>query len=158
MFGGIPKWSNGLDCKSGGSAFVGSNPTASIMLFANSVLQGNSGLGQAIAHYTGLGHIISIPLTDSQSYDLLVDMGGHIRKVQVKTTTHKRRGVYIVDLRTKGGNMSGIGKTKKIDKSIDEVFILTGDGQRYIIQRAYLEEKATLTLGPEMLNYRVWPT
>lgn len=28
-FGGVPEWLKGPDCKSGGSAFVGSNPTPS---------------------------------------------------------------------------------------------------------------------------------
>ena len=30
--GGIPEWSNGPDCKSGGSAFAGSNPASPIYL------------------------------------------------------------------------------------------------------------------------------
>ena len=31
--GRVPEWPNGPDCKSGGSAFVGSNPTAPMLLF-----------------------------------------------------------------------------------------------------------------------------
>src|SRR5690606_26515489 len=35
--GRVPKWSNGTDCKSVGSAFVGSNPTAPIAFWLSPV-------------------------------------------------------------------------------------------------------------------------
>src|SRR5690606_36637073 len=36
-YGGVPKWPTGSDCKSDGSAFVGSNPTPSTITFAGVV-------------------------------------------------------------------------------------------------------------------------
>lgn len=58
----------------------------------NSKLQGNVGM----AFYSKLGRIVSIPMTDSQDYDLLVDNGENILKIQVKTTTQvdKRTGNF----------------------------------------------------------------
>lgn len=38
----------------------------------------------AIAYYSKLGWTISIPVTDSQDYDLIVDTGTKLLKVQVK--------------------------------------------------------------------------
>ena len=32
IFGGVPKWPTGADCKSAGNAFVGSNPTPSTIV------------------------------------------------------------------------------------------------------------------------------
>lgn len=53
----------------------------------NSKKQGDMGMCYAIAYYSKLGWTISIPVTDSQDYDLIVDTGTKLLKVQVKTTT-----------------------------------------------------------------------
>ena len=41
---------------------------------------GNAALGTAIGYFTNEGHTVSIPLTDTQDYDLLVDIKGVIKK------------------------------------------------------------------------------
>lgn len=56
------------------------------------------GLGAAIAYFTKNEQTISIPLTDSQKYDLVVDFGDNLRKVQVKTSTFQRYGRFEVHL------------------------------------------------------------
>ena len=80
-------------------------------MFSNCVnfkKQGDVGMCYAIAYYSKLGWTISIPVTDSQDYDLIVDTGTKLLKVQVKTTTQKSNyGVYIANLKTCGGNRSG---------------------------------------------------
>ena len=38
--GEVPKWSKGSDCKSDGTAFTGSNPVFTIVLFQNDKLKG----------------------------------------------------------------------------------------------------------------------
>ena len=55
--------------------------------------QGNIGMAYAIAYYTKLGYVVSIPLTDSQDYDLIIDTGIKLLKVQVKTTDFKTKMV-----------------------------------------------------------------
>lgn len=73
----------------------------------NSKAQGNIGLGMAIAYFTAKKFIVSIPLNDSQSYDLVVDMDGSLKRVQVKTTSRKKTSSkYEVELRSTGGNKS----------------------------------------------------
>lgn len=42
----------------------------------NSKKQGDVGLGTDISFFTQRGWTVSIPLTDSQDYDLVVDEGG----------------------------------------------------------------------------------
>ena len=65
---------------------------------------GNASLGTAIGYFTNSGCIVSIPLTDIQDYDLLVEFDDVIRKVQVKGTTFKTNyGVYQVSLKSSGG-------------------------------------------------------
>lgn len=39
--------------------------------------QGDAGLGVAIGWFTTHGYTMSVPLTDSQDYDLIVDDGNH---------------------------------------------------------------------------------
>ncbi|HEY4409058.1 MAG TPA: group I intron-associated PD-(D/E)XK endonuclease, partial [Acidimicrobiia bacterium] len=47
----------------------------------NSRVQGDAGLGIAIAYFSRLGVRVGIPLTDSQPYDLLIDNRGELSRV-----------------------------------------------------------------------------
>lgn len=77
--------------------------SSKVLASMNTKLQGNIGIGQAIAYFTSLGYIVSLPLNDSQKYDLIID-NGKLLRVQVKTTrTKSKYGVYEVSLTTNGG-------------------------------------------------------
>ena len=43
------------------------------MIFDTNKEKGNSALGIAIAYFSTNGYIVSIPLNDTQDYDLIVD-------------------------------------------------------------------------------------
>ena len=43
------------------------------MNFSTNKEKGNSGLGIDIAYFSSHGYIVSIPLNDTQDYDLIVD-------------------------------------------------------------------------------------
>jgi len=122
----------------------------------NSKKQGDAGLGVAIGWFAANGVTVCVPLTDSQSYDLIVD-DGRLRRVQVKTTSHRNSdGRFRVELRTKGGNRSGIGKTKVLDPSqIDEVFIVTSDNDLFRIPADMLAGTSTISLGSRHEKFRV---
>lgn len=74
----------------------------------NSKKQGDVGMCYAIAYYSRLGWTVSIPITDSQDYDLLVEnTDNNILKVQVQVKTSRyltEGGTYQVSLKTCGGN------------------------------------------------------
>ena len=126
--------------------------------FRNSKKQGDAGLGIAIGWFTEQGYTVCIPLTDSQDYDLVVEIKPPIlSRVQVKTSTYQTpRGSWEVGLRTAGGNRSGIGKIKKLDpKAVDYLFIVTGDGSRYLIPSAEVCGSSRITLGNKYLYFRV---
>ena len=53
------------------------------MIDSTNKQRGNCGLGLAIAYYSTHGYTVSIPLNDTQDYDLLVDKDGKIESVQV---------------------------------------------------------------------------
>ena len=50
----------------------------------NSNQKGNIALGQAIAYFTKHGYVISLPLNDSQWYDLIIEKENIFQTVQVK--------------------------------------------------------------------------
>ena len=43
------------------------------MKFDNNKEKGNSGLGMAIAYFSTRGYTVSIPLNDTQDYDLVIE-------------------------------------------------------------------------------------
>ena len=74
------------------------------MVFNTNKEKGNSSLGIAIAYYSSNGYIVSIPLNDTQDYDLIVDKNNKLKKVQVKSSACKTRfGNYQIALKSCGG-------------------------------------------------------
>lgn len=118
--------------------------------------QGDFGLGIAIGWATRAGYTVSIPLTDSQDYDLLID-DGTVKRVQVKTTTYRsRHGVYVAHLTVQGGNRSWNGVPKKLNPAtIDLLFIVTADFQRYLFPVAAVQNHAQLHLGRDKAEYLI---
>lgn len=118
--------------------------------------QGDVGMGYAIAYYARKGYTVSIPLTDSQDYDLIIDDGVSLSKVQVKTTSNKQsNGNYQVGLRTCGGNRSG-QKIKTFDyNSSNLLFVLTEGGDCYEIPTNIVECRNALTLCEKYQQYRI---
>ena len=130
------------------------------MLFDNAInskKQGDIGMCYAMAYYAKLGWTVSVPVTDSQDYDLVVDNGTRLFKVQVKTTKSiSPSGNYVVNLRTMGGNRSGAGKYKDFsENSSDLLFALTDSGDCYSIPRDAITSKNTINLGEKVLMYKV---
>lgn len=103
----------------------------------NTKQQANVGLGIAIAHYSSLMHTVSIPLNDSQDYDLIVEKADVLYRVQVKTSQCFRAGKFHIALSMHGGNRKRniIGKLGT-DFKYDILFVVTSDGARYEIPRS----------------------
>ena len=123
----------------------------------NSKKQGDVGMCYAIAYYSRLGWTVSIPITDSQDYDLLVEnTDNNILKVQVKTSRYLTEGgTYQVSLKTCGGNKSG-QTIKKMDKNyIDLVFVLVDDGSCYSIPIEKIESSGSMNLGDKYSEFKV---
>ncbi len=116
---------------------------------------GNAALGTAIGYFTNEGYTVSIPLNDTQDYDLIVDIEGKLHKVQVKGTTFKTKyDVYQVSLKSSGGTKGKIYKTIK-DTDVDLTFVACEDGQMFLIPKEALNNTSTLNIGKEYLEYRL---
>ena len=125
------------------------------MLFQTNKEKGNSGLVAAIAYYGMKGYIISIPLNDTQDYDLVIDNGEKLLKVQVKATGQRTpQGYSVVGVCSTGGTKGTVYKTLK-DTNIDLVFILTELKEMYEIPISDITTSKTLNLGPDRQKYRV---
>ena len=93
----------------------------------NSKLKGNIGIGRAISYYTSIGWTVSLPITDSQSYDLIVDNNEVLYRVQVKYTTQKSKsGKYVVGIRSVSGSSRKVYKTVTKENA-DILFIVTDE-------------------------------
>ena len=124
------------------------------MEFVDNKSQGNFGLGIAIAYFTTNGYTVSIPLNDTQDYDLIVEKDNILETVQVKTTSCKTKyGHYQVALKSCGGTKGTTYKTV-IDTKIDLLFIVSTDLSIYIIPREKIKNKTTLNLCESYEKYR----
>ena len=125
------------------------------MNFKTNKEKGNTSLGIAIAYYTSNGYTVSIPLNDTQDYDLVVDKNNVMKKIQVKSTGCKTKyGKYQVALKSCGGTK---GKTYKtvIETNVDELFIVTEELQIYTIPIKEINNKSTLNICEQYGKYRV---
>ncbi len=115
----------------------------SLANYRNSKKQGDIGLVLAIAWFEMNDYPVSIPLTDSQDYDLIIDMSGSLKKVQVRTTYNQRKsGSYEVNLRVTGGNRSGTGQVKRfIDTDVDYLFVVVENGAMYFIPKSFITNR-----------------
>lgn len=74
------------------------------MIFNTNKEKGNTGLGFAIAYFTSNGYTVSVPLNDTQDYDLIIEKDNILETVQVKSTGCKTKyNVYQVALKSCGG-------------------------------------------------------
>lgn len=125
------------------------------MNFNTNKEKGNSGLGIAIAYFASHGYIVSIPLNDTQDYDLVIDKNNILQRVQVKSTSCKTKyGTYQVALKSCGGTK---GKTYKtlINTNIDILFIVIEQMDSFIIPIEIINNKSTLNLCEKYSKFKV---
>jgi PD-(D/E)XK endonuclease len=93
--------------------------------------KGDIATSRAIATFTAMGFDVSIPLTESAAYDLVVDDGRDLARVQCKFVNNARRQV---DLRRIHSNSSGYVVKRAVEDSYDWLFILDGESSEYLIK------------------------
>lgn len=116
----------------------------------NTNMKGNVGVGSAIQYFTSEGFVVSLPLSDSQPYDLIVDTEKGLKRVQVKTSTRKEGISWEVGLRTVTTNTKKTNN-KSLDKSaFDILFILVEDGTRWLIPVESIEGCSSINVGGDL--------
>ena len=89
-----------------------------------------------------MGYDVSIPLTESAAYDLVVDVGHELVRVQCKFASNHRRQV---DLRMIHSNSGGYVVKRTTKGSYDWLYVLDGANDEYLI-KACLAERRSVTL------------
>lgn len=119
-------------------------------------LQGNVGLGKAIEYFTSKSIPVSIPLNDTQKYDLVVDMDNVLYRVSVKTSRQlNKNGTYQVELKNSGGASKKKTIRKFSNTSCDYLFILTGNDKMYLIPSSQIDAKNSIAVGNKYAEYEV---
>ena len=88
-----------------------------------------------------MGYDVSIPLTESAAYDLVVDHGHRLARVQCKFASDRRQ----VDLRRIHSNSSGYVVKRTTEGSYDWLYVLDGHGSEYLITEC-LTDRRSVTL------------
>jgi hypothetical protein len=115
--------------------------------------QGDLGEASAIEWLTRQGARVWTPLGHSPDADLIAELGERLLRVQVKTSTYRTRTPrsadrWYVQLATNGGNQSWNGLAKTLDVSrIDLLFVLVGDGRRWLIPADAIDANTGINLG-----------
>lgn len=116
------------------------------MLFDTNKHRGNAGLSYAIAYFGCNGYTVSVPLNDTQDYDLIVDDGTSLKRVQVKATSQvDSKGEYSVSLRSFGGT-AGIAYKNVRDTDVDLLFVLCSNLDAYLIPKEAITQRNELKL------------
>jgi hypothetical protein len=110
--------------------------------------KGDCAVAKAIASFTLIGYDVLIPLTESAPYDLVIDKDGDLKRIQVKYTS-----VFEVDLRRIHSNSKGyvIKKTKL--NEYDWLYILSADGNEYLIKECLAGRRSVKPTENDKLKY-----
>lgn len=116
------------------------------MLFESNKDKGRAGMALAIAYFGSNGYTISIPMNDTQWYDLVIEKDGIFQTVQCKATGSKQNEIY---LRSCGGTNGGT-YDNVLNHAVDYLFCLDQSGNMYVIPvddiKNYNSTQKTITL------------
>ena len=106
----------------GNAADCGRFPEGGILMQLNSNAdRGRAGLSLAIAYFGTNGYTVSLPMNDTQWYDLIVEKDGVFQTVQCKFTATENK---VIDFRSHGGTKGTVYGNLK-DSPLDILFVQT---------------------------------
>ena len=124
------------------------------MKFDTNKDKGRAGLSAAIGYFGMRGYTVSVPLNDTQDYDLIVDDGTKLYKVSCKATGQKTAyGVSVVSLRNMGGTKGEVYGRER-DKVIDYVFVLNEEREQWLLPKEVLTTNS-INLGKDYMQYKI---
>ncbi len=124
------------------------------MLFNTNKEKGRSGLAVAIGYFGSHGYTVSIPLNDTQDYDLLVDKDNIISRISIKATgKHSEYGITIVNLRNMGGTKGKV-YGRECNKNIDFLFVVNEMQEMWLLPKSILTT-AAINLGKKYQKYKL---
>ncbi len=91
--------------------------------------KGDIAVSQSIARFTKMGYDVSLPITESAAYDVIVDDGNKLYRVQVRYS-----GTSEVELRRIHSNSTGYMIKKTKTNAYDWLYIYMPNGTEYLIK------------------------
>ena len=104
---------------------------------------------RAIATFTAMGYDVSIPLTESAAYDLVVDDGQQLARVQCKFANDARRQV---DLRRIHSNSAGYVVKRTQEDAYDWLYVLDGGEAQYLIKNCFAGRRSVTLRDADQLG------
>jgi hypothetical protein len=99
--------------------------------------KGDIAVTHAIASFTRLGYDVSIPITESAAYDLVIDFDGNLQRLQVRYSSGKE-----VELRRVHSNSKGYVVKKTRENAYDWLYILNQHGQEYLYKQCFSNRRS----------------
>lgn len=100
------------------------------MIFETNKDKGRAGLSAAIAYFGMNGYNVSIPLNDTQDYDLVIEKDNNFQKVQCKATGSLDG---TIDFRISSGKQNGKTIGNLTNTNIDILFCLNQNQTMFCI-------------------------
>jgi hypothetical protein len=107
--------------------------------------KGDLAVATAIATFTRLGWDVSVPLTESASYDLVVDDTTRLHRVQCRFSSTRE-----VNLRRIHSNSQGYVVKRFEPNSYDWLYVLRPTGEEYLMEECH-SGRRSITPRPEHL-------
>lgn len=111
----------------------------------NTQRKGDYAVAKAIARFTSMSYDVLIPLTESAAYDLAIDDGISIKRVQIRFISGRQ-----VDLRRIHSNSNGYVVKKTKINAYDWLYVLHANGNEYLIKTC-LHDRRSITPTEEYL-------
>lgn len=96
--------------------------------------KGDLAVSNAIHYYMTNGYEVCLPIGDKRPYDLIVEVAGILKRVQVKYAgLYSGINQHKVALRITGGNQSFKSAKKYSETDFDELFVYAASGRMFAI-------------------------
>lgn len=105
--------------------------------------KGDIAVAQAIATFTRLGWDVAVPLTESAAYDVVVDEGHRLHRVQCRYSSTRE-----VNLRRIHSNSKGYVVKRFEADAYDWLYVLRPHGTEYLIKECHAGRRS-ITPRPE---------
>ncbi len=113
--------------------------------------KGDLATAQAIATFTRIGYDVLIPITESASYDIVVDASDGLKRVQVKYSSDRK-----VDLRNIHSNSNGYVIKKAKQNSYDWLYVLyekDGVFEEHLFTNCFVNRRCVSLIKSSKLIY-----
>ena len=128
------------------------------MLFETNKDKGRAGMSFAIAYFGSNGYTVSVPLNDTQWYDLIIEKDGIFQTVQCKATGSQNN---TISLRNCGGTR-GKEYDNVLNHNLDLLFCLNSKQELFVIPIQDLKQytpRSQITLNTNKpLNNQGFPS